>query len=501
MRTCSECGERVAKSELKNKICGACQAAKAMASTMEENPMPADAVKEMVAKMMGANVEMPSAEEASKMCHVVERDGRKFLTAARDFAEGSLVLRESPSLLWHAEDVPEILPNFLAASPEAQQAVLDMAVPDIDAGLDRLHVDSIRDDVLQQRRQRREAYHSLALQVAEDYEGSSRIVELMEALLQLADCYSHAIEGQVGLFPLAALANHSCEPSCGHSTCVGSEIRFYATRLITAGEEITISRIPEAWAAPRDSRHVSLLLQRLVYCCCERCVGNDGNRGLPCPMDGCDGAAEQADARAYDKEASWHCCACRTEHSHEAMRPQLEAEATLAQRITTHLASPSASTADDLRRDAASVREQLSPSHHLGVQALAGVVSTSPPPDARALAAAATHELAILECAGAHCHSRQCARAGVTQHPARAELVAKAATAALACVATKSKDLLAVGGVIASRYLPWAMRQFGPEDHSVKTMQILLKLIASSRQASQTATPAGTVERTMEHEP
>ena len=50
-------------------------------------------------------------------------------------------------------------------------------------------------------------------------------------------------------------------------------------------------------------------------------------------------------------------------------------------------------------------------------------------------------------------------------------------TLALACANGGTKDLVGLAGVISSRYLPWAARQFGPEDVSVKTMQKVLDLV------------------------
>ena len=47
-----------------------------------------------------------------------------------------------------------------------------------------------------------------------------------------------------------------------------------------------------------------------------------------------------------------------------------------------------------------------------------------------------------------------------------------------------SKELIALSGVIASRYLPWAIRQFGVEDASVKRMQQVLALITPAAAAA-----------------
>ena len=366
--------------------------------------------------------------------------------------------------------------------------------------------------------------------------------------------HTHNITTETGLFHVAAIASHSCDPSCGWSTRVGGELRFFANRPIAAGEEITISTIPQLWSTPREERRRALLLRGKGFCRCARCALPDNLRGLPCVRDGCEGIAECCEevGRAADEgtagregeagEGIWRCCKCQSELTHAQMRPSLDAEANLVERVatlrrtksehpstTTAATSPTAATpaapnsstsegptsdgsapsgvaasglgAADVHVAVASVRASLSPTHYLGPQLLSLLTAShetplDPPPTKVATAATAAHTLALLECAAARCHSNACARAGVTQHGARPELVTEAVTAVLACAAASSKEWTARGAVISSRYLPWAVRQFGADDLSVQTMQSLLQLVLPQKEKQPAAATKHDVKRT-----
>ena len=124
---------------------------------------------------------------------------------------------------------------------------------------------------------------------------------------------------------------------------------------------------------------------------------------------------------------------------------------------------------------------------HEGMRQLAQLFQQEPPQPRASAAATAAQLLATLECAAARCHSPKCARAGVTQHPPRAELVGEAVTAAMACAHGGTKESIALCAVISSRYLPWAVRQFGAQDSSVKVMQAVMQKVIP--QAAANAAP------------
>lgn len=498
MPVCATCCQDLARdefstSQLKKKsggrVCQTCLAASNMAATMAENPPP-------LADALAGAMAMAQEESGGKlMCCVKDIAGRgRVLTAARDFEAGEIVLRESPSLVWPMDRPDELFTVFLASTPEVKKAILEMELPPAENDLELIESTIERENVLKQRRDRANARGSLAAHLAEDYVGQPRVLELITALLDVADQHAHAFgEGKLALFPLASLSTHSCIPSCGHSTRVGNEMRFYAAKPLKAGDEVTLSFLPNLWSTKREDRRRSLLVQKRMFCRCERCSAADNLRGLRCVEAGCEGTAECGDGSS----ASWTCLTCKSTHPASKMAAQIATEAELAMRVSE---LEKAAAATDTTKDAdtngggdtgaaasiaetlAAVRSTLSPTHHLCMRLLA--ITPTPPPSPAARANAAAYALAAMECSAAGCHSRACLRKGVTQHPAPPSLVGEGVTASLACASGGSKELIALSGVIASRYLPWAIRQFGVEDASVKRMQQVLALITPAAAAA-----------------
>ena len=457
-------GAQLKKKNDKKKSCSTCVAAAALAEVVLANPPPVSS------EDMPADYDMAAAQVGYRVEESVA--GSRSLIATRDFAEGELVLREPPALVFSPDNAEEFLGAFLGASPAAQASILKMATPALDSDLDAVSA-SEREAILAARRTRAAARTALATPLAGQYEGSTRILELVEALLLIADCNAHAFEERVGLFPTAALANHSCNPSCGHGTRVAGEMRFWANRSLSTGEEITISYLPALFSTPREARRRQLMLEKLFYCRCPRCVGIDSCRGLHCVTACCDGVAERRDS------GQWHCGKCKSDHAQSEMGPSMEAEDALIKRASAlQPATTGTLTTAQVLAAVQSVRDDLSPSHHLAPELLSRIFEIHPPPPPRERAAVAAQALATLECAASGCHSLKCARHGVTRHPPCAELVGEAVTAALACASGGTKELVGLAGVISSRYLPWAVRAFGPEDTSVRTMQKVLDLVA-----------------------
>lgn len=528
MPVCHLCKEDLPKAEfsgsqLKKKAaersCSACLAAAEMQAKMDSTKIPSDL--------------FAPDDASSELCKVETWPGvGRVLTAARAFKVGEIVLREPPVLSWQVDDVGQLISSFLALSPAEQKDVLEMATPSVDADLDMVADPATRGEILAARKEREAARRAIAEELAEAYVPNPRLLELIEAVLYRADCNAHAFKaGEVGLFPLAALANHSCDPTCGHSTRTNDEMRFYAARPIAKGEEVSITYLPDLWSTPREERRRTLLLQKLFYCRCARCTAPERCRGLRCvtittaaleakegegaPCDGVamhsdGGSAARAAAAANEKEGGggrWRCMSCKQEVSDEGMAKRLAAEAELAAKVKALIESAPfqpppplqqqdehkgpcppvdkvalAAAYEEVQALLSAVREELSPSHYLGprlLQALIGAPGLEP----MMLASASAQALAWLECATAGCFSNACGRAGVTRHEPSAELVGEAATAVLASARVATKELVAIGAVIASRYLPWAVRQFGNEDRSVKAMRAVLDKVTPPKKS------------------
>lgn len=280
MPLCSICKEDLPKADFSatqlrkkssERSCSPCLAAAELQAKIDSSPLPSDLL----------SVDDSSSGE---LCKVENWPGvGRVLTAARAFKSGDIVLREPPMLHWAVDDVGQLISSFLALSPEEQKDVLEMATPAIDADLDKVEDPRARGEILEAQRERESARHTLAEELAKAYVPNPRLLELIEAVLYRADCNAHAFQArEVGLFPLAALANHSCDPTCGHSTRVNGEMRFYASRPIAKGEEISISYLDDLWATPVEERRRTLMLQKLFHCGCARCTGPERCRGLRC---------------------------------------------------------------------------------------------------------------------------------------------------------------------------------------------------------------------------
>ena len=256
----------------------------------------------------------------------------RVVLAARAFAPGEVVLRERPSLSWSHDESEQLLPSFLAAAVSVQAAVLDMAMPAVDADLSLVDgPPSIREAALAARLKRAVERSEHAARVAKDFAGA-RVLELVEALLLIADCNAHAFEERVALFPLAAKANHSCDPSCGHSTAVGGEMRFFAHRAIEPGGEITISYLDRLWSTGRSERRRRLLLEKHFFCRCARCSRPGAEReASPAVTTPADGPGADSLERTVRALAAMECAAasCEAEdcpHGHVMGRSDNAAE-------------------------------------------------------------------------------------------------------------------------------------------------------------------------------
>ena len=244
MPVCSACKGDLDKAEFsgsqlkKNadkRTCSACCAAKAMAETMKEHQLPADAMAEAVAgaaeTMAGMMPVMAgeadaAAEAAARIianeetnCMIVKRAGCKVLTAARKFEEGELVLREPPCIVWTpGRTDEELLPAFLGAEQDVQKAVLEMmeALPNSkEAPMSTLPwLPAEREEAARLQSEHQQARRALAEQMARGYEGSPRLLELAAGLLQAAES-AYEIGGRAGeQTSLDPLYTHAASEHC-----------------------------------------------------------------------------------------------------------------------------------------------------------------------------------------------------------------------------------------------------------------------------------------------
>ncbi|RMZ77444.1 hypothetical protein DV738_g4338, partial [Chaetothyriales sp. CBS 135597] len=104
----------------------------------------------------------------------------------------------------------------------------------------------------------------------------------------------------IALDPLAALLNHSCEPSCVIRFDILGSISVDVLRPISSGEELTISYIDNT--QPLNYRQADLTSRYFFKCTCPRC-----SRGTNTPFDRILTQVESAEAReakAYATDAT-----------------------------------------------------------------------------------------------------------------------------------------------------------------------------------------------------
>jgi SET domain len=73
----------------------------------------------------------------------------------------------------------------------------------------------------------------------------------------------------VGMFPLIAMCNHSCNPNAIYINSGGSSLTLRAIKQIPLATQITVSYVD--LFAPRWERRGKLLASKYFWCCCERC--------------------------------------------------------------------------------------------------------------------------------------------------------------------------------------------------------------------------------------
>ena len=77
---------------------------------------------------------------------------------------------------------------------------------------------------------------------------------------------------EAALYPWVCRANHSCDPNCNyyHNSDTGHQ-ELYCTRVIRAGEEVTVSYLPDNEIGRRETRRRHLMDSHRFLCECSVC--------------------------------------------------------------------------------------------------------------------------------------------------------------------------------------------------------------------------------------
>ena len=79
--------------------------------------------------------------------------------------------------------------------------------------------------------------------------------------------------GEAALFPWVCRANHSCHPNCNYYHDTENTVQqLYSVTNIKAGQEITVSYLPDNMIQPRDIRQSFLMRNHYFLCHCSVCT-------------------------------------------------------------------------------------------------------------------------------------------------------------------------------------------------------------------------------------
>lgn len=171
-----------------------------------------------------------------------------------------------------------------------------------------------------------------------------------------SNALGHPDLGVASLFPLAAMAQHSCDPSCCYTTLPSGECIFIARRSIRSGESVSISYIDPFQS--KEQRQSALQSKYCFSCDCALCCGRVPERGRSFDCPHCFGHSLPENNTIQ----SFRCVDCGSEMSEEVSRRFIALERHPHYGLST---SPLEVNVHDLRASF------FSPAHHFVWRAVA----------------------------------------------------------------------------------------------------------------------------------
>lgn len=153
----------------------------------------------------------------------------------------------------------------------------------------------------------------------------------------LGDNHSRNTDVALGLFPLSALFNHSCNPNATFVGLLNGRLEVRTIRPVSKDEELVVSYID--LYSDRDERRQELLMSKHFWCKCKRCIGSMDKsvdrflQGVVCTE--CENdvyvipatSIEQlmkGNQTLYAEKGCFKCAGCGHEASSESVRKPLE---------------------------------------------------------------------------------------------------------------------------------------------------------------------------------
>jgi hypothetical protein len=174
------------------------------------------------------------------------------------------VLREQPALVCQQEDYMDYMEQFLQLPEELQVGLLDMFYQPLESPMGQSLVEP--------------AKLLFLLGVLED-------LVVLHQLLAILVTNGHQYQENLSAIPLfGSKFSHSCFPNVGYSSSSGYLEYTLLRPILNKGELVSFSYLADLFETPTNERRQLLFETKSFLCQCERCLGPDYCRCLPCPI-------------------------------------------------------------------------------------------------------------------------------------------------------------------------------------------------------------------------
>eukprot|EP00759_Apiculatamorpha_spiralis_P039258 PhF_6_TR38120/c0_g1_i1/m.56900 len=242
------------------------------------------------------------------------------LIAVTDFAEGEVVLEDSPIMVFSSLDEGALVRAFCELPTTSRNGVMTLYHPPFE-------------DVQKQAPHLFQTITRRSEELTNEFKTLD--AQTITRLQLIARTNSHTfMKSQSALFFLAAMATHSCRPNCMYtSKKVPGKLLYVAVRKINAGEIITFPYIGELCTTPTQQRRAILQETKYFQCACDRCVQYDLLRPMWCERGG--GACDGDGIAFYKDSEGWKCTLCGSLPSASCVREYEKVETALLGMLET----------------------------------------------------------------------------------------------------------------------------------------------------------------------
>jgi hypothetical protein len=199
------------------------------------------------------------------------------------------ILRELPALVCKQEDYMDFMEQFLESPIELQVGLLDMFYQPLDSAIGKSLLEPAKVLFLV---------------------GALEDLTVLHQLLSILMTNGHQYQVTYTAIPLfASKFSHSCAPNMGYSSLASDDgaLEYKLLRPVSKGDLVSFSYLSDLLETPTNERRKLLMETKSFWCSCDRCIGPDYCRCMPCQN-----CSAKVPCRYPDQsnEAYWECTKC-----------------------------------------------------------------------------------------------------------------------------------------------------------------------------------------------